>query len=147
MVEEIDTLDKIIKDAIVQFRSIREESWSKKPHPEKWSRKEILGHLIDSAHNNLRRLIVTQYQDFQKIVYDQDFWVRIQNYQQMDTQDIIDLWTLMNRQFIRTVRRTPPERYHLTTDVGNTVAEYLSIRQLIQMYTDHMAHHLKQILN
>jgi len=52
-----------------------EQIASHKPSPSKWSKKELIGHLIDSAHNNLRRFIVAQYEEKPLIKYAQDYWV------------------------------------------------------------------------
>lgn len=66
------------------FTALQEEDFIAKSNPEKWSKKEIVGHLIDSAQNNLRRFIVGQYEGTPPhVVYDQDFWVKANNYQNM----------------------------------------------------------------
>jgi hypothetical protein len=41
------------------FKTISNEEWDFKPSENKWSKKEILGHLCDSAFNNIRRFVVT----------------------------------------------------------------------------------------
>ncbi len=49
---------------------------------ERWTKKEVLGHLIDSASNNHQRFVRGQIavrQDFPG--YEQEQWVRIQGYQ------------------------------------------------------------------
>src|ERR1041384_1706497 len=77
------------------------------PAPGKWSRKEELGHLIDSAHNNLRRFIVAQYTWAPKIVYDQDAWVRTVGYQHRRSDDLIALWYQLNIQIFELLRAMP----------------------------------------
>lgn len=72
MLTTIEHLHTTIEDNYIRLQLIPESFWSDKQYTSKWSKKEILGHLVDSAHNNLRRLIVTQYHKGQKIVYDQD---------------------------------------------------------------------------
>src|SRR5690242_3908800 len=74
-----EELTKIIAEYTDKFQFIPSEDWNKRRAPGKWSKKEVLGHLIDSAANNLRRFIVTQYQPNQKIVYFQEEWVKFQN--------------------------------------------------------------------
>ena len=55
------------------------------PAPGKWSPQEILGHLIDSAINNLRRFTEIQFlpQPFTVVGYKQDDLVIVNNYQQL----------------------------------------------------------------
>ena len=95
------SISEFISDTLTVLYMIPELDWSAKPDPTKWSKKEVLGHLIDSAQNNLRRLIVTQYQPNDKIIYEQNKWVEANQYQTMSTRDIIDLWRLLNLQYHR----------------------------------------------
>lgn len=76
MLEKIQHLETLVAEAELRLRLIPESVWSDKSSVEKWSKKEILGHLIDSAQNNLRRLIVTQNERPEKVIYDQDFGSR-----------------------------------------------------------------------
>ncbi|MBK8503589.1 MAG: DinB family protein [Saprospiraceae bacterium] len=145
MLTTIEHLKTIIEQNYIRLQLIPESFWSDRREPSKWSKKEILGHLVDSAHNNLRRLIVTQYHQGEKIVYDQDRWVASQGYHHMPSNDLIELWKLMNHQLIRTSQLIPSDRYHFTTDIGQKELENTSIEQLIEMYIDHLQHHLHQI--
>ena len=145
MISTIEHLQTTIEQNYVRLQLIPESFWSDKPHATKWSKKEILGHLVDSAHNNLRRLIVTQYHQGQKIVYDQDFWVSCQDYHHMPIDHLIELWKLMNFQLIRASQLIPSDKYHFTTDIGQKEMENVTIDQLMDMYIDHLKHHLRQI--
>ena len=91
----IDQLEKIITDYTPQLKQLSEAEFSGKPSPTNWSGKELLGHLIDSAQNNIRRFVVAQYEDKPPIVYAQNNWVDAANYQQYDTDDLIMLWQLV----------------------------------------------------
>src|SRR5688572_27029542 len=84
-------LEQAINEYLPKLKLLPEQVVSKKPSPNKWSKKEILGHLVDSAQNNLRRFIVAQYEDNPKIVYRQDDWVRTNNYQNAVFEDLINL--------------------------------------------------------
>src|ERR1700761_73585 len=75
-----DHLGKILKDYSGRLAAVPEEVFTHKPLPEKWSRKEILGHLVDSAQNNIRRFVVAQYEDDPVIGYNQDSWVTVAGY-------------------------------------------------------------------
>ena len=114
-----------------------------KPGPQKWSRKEILGHLIDSAQNNLRRFIVAQYEDSPHIVYNQDKWVKMSNYQEWDNKDLLDLWWLTNRQIVAVLRDTPVEMETRTCLTG----DLHTIQWLAADYIKHLRHHLHQVLD
>ncbi len=47
-----------------------EQTFSFKATSEKWSKKEIIGHLIDSATNNHQRFVRGQFEETPKIIYD-----------------------------------------------------------------------------
>src|SRR3982751_334171 len=91
-------LKEMISGYYVQLNNMNEAELSFKPNVARWSKKEILGHLIDSAQNNLRRFIVSQYEQKPSIIYSQNDWVRINNYQNMDTRLLVELWFLQNQQ-------------------------------------------------
>ena len=77
-------LQQIITEFTSRISAIPEKEFKAKPDPKKWSKQEVLGHLIDSAQNNLRRFIVGQYAASPPhIVYDQDFWVLANDYGHM----------------------------------------------------------------
>src|SRR5664279_3432566 len=104
MENSIQQLQSIIAGYAEQLNSLSEERWMYKPNPAKWSMKEVLGHLIDSAQNNIRRFIVAQYEDRPMIVYAQDNWVTAANYQSYMTYDLVDLWVLLNKHICQVLK-------------------------------------------
>jgi hypothetical protein len=129
----------------ILFENLTEKEWSAKPYNSKWSKKEILGHLIDSAVNNLRRFIVTLYQQNDKIVYHQDEWVNLQNYQGTDVGELIQLWIGLNRQLARVVSSIPADKLKLTCDTGKDEIILHTLEFLMDDYLRHLRHHLSQI--
>src|SRR5216110_1912849 len=78
--------------------------------PGKWSRKEIVGHLIDSASNNHGRFVRAQLQDALVFPgYDQDSWVRLQQYQKRRWVDLVHLWRAYNHQIAHIMETADPE--------------------------------------
>ena len=140
------TLRDILDQSTRAFGAIPEEEWNRKPAPHKWSKKEILGHLVDSALTNLRRFIVTQYQPGEKIVYHQDEWVALQHYAEADREALATLWVALNRQIARVIERIPAEKLLLTCDTGKEAPELHSLQFLVDDYLVHLQHHLAQIL-
>ena len=143
----INELNHIIETFSSTINEIPETEFSAKPLPNKWSKKEVLGHLIDSAQNNLRRFIVGQYADTPpNIVYDQDFWVTANGYQAMKKEDIITLWKLINQRIAGTLANMPSEYYARECNTGKQTAELHSLKWLAEDYVKHMKHHLNQII-
>ena len=141
----IEKLEDYVNTIPAEFRKINEYDVNLKQYPDRWSKKEILGHLIDSAFNNLQRLIRVQYQPEVKIVYSQNEWVDIQDYQNLDTDSTIQLWIVLNRQLIRIIRNFPADKLESKIDIGKTVPELHIAEFLITDYLSHMEHHFGQI--
>lgn len=138
-------LKNIVEEELQRFENISEEQWSAKISPEKWSKKEILGHLCDSALSNIRRFVITQYKENENIVYDQNFWVKAQNYQNVPTSDIINLWRFLNLQIVNVVENIPDEDLQRTCDMTKTETKIFTLEFVINDYIDHLQHHLKAI--
>lgn len=138
-----DELMTIVRDFASKINGMTEAEFSAKPLPKKWSKKEVLGHLIDSAQNNLRRFIVGQYEEpTSKIVYDQDFWVSSNDYQNMQKPDVVTLWILINGRIASVLKNMPESNY------GKQVltSELHTLQWLAEDYVKHMKHHLNQIV-
>src|ERR1700756_4150279 len=101
-----------LKEAIDGFfnRDINSFDWTYKTSPAKWSRKEILGHLIDSAQINLQRFVRCTYEEEFKLTYEQVEWVQANRYQEADINELLSLWRLLNRQIICVLDKYPVER-------------------------------------
>jgi len=141
----IENLEKILKDYSGRLNAVKEEAWARKPRPEKWSKRETLGHLVDSAQNNIRRFVVAQYEQEPTIVYNQDQWVAIANYQDYPTQDLLPLWALLNRHIVRVLANTSEEAGGRKADTCGP--EHYTIEWLAADYCHHLLHHLHQILD
>jgi hypothetical protein len=145
--EKIATeLKEIVSVFSIRIKEIDTNEFSAKPNPNKWSKKEVLGHLIDSAHNNLRRFVVGQYEHEPNIVYDQDFWVNANSYQRMSNADVIELWRLMNERIIMVLTKMPLESYDHTCNTGKISPSIHTIHWLAADYVKHLKHHLNQII-
>ncbi|MDQ2656967.1 MAG: DinB family protein [Bacteroidota bacterium] len=144
MKDVVRELHQIVADYEKKIGAIPDFEFSAKPLPAKWSKKEVLGHLIDSAQNNLRRFICGQYEAAPPfIVYRQDFWVEINDYQSMHKQDLVDLWRLMNLRICAVLTKMPPANYSRQCDSG----ALHTLEWLAADYIKHLKHHLNQIIS
>ena len=138
-------LKNIVDAELQRFQTISEEEWAYKATPEKWSKKEIIGHLCDSAFTNIRRFVVTQYKENENIVYDQNAWVKAQNYQNVPTSELITLWKSLNYQIVHVVENIPDEALQKTCDTTKTEPRVFTLEFIIKDYVDHLQHHLETI--
>jgi len=111
----------------------------------KWSKKEILGHLCDSATNNHHMFVKIQFerQPFVLVPYNQNNWVLIQNYQAIPIIEIVCFWTTLNRHIVRVISEIPEDKLLYLCDIG--INKSITFTELIQDYLRHMDHHLRQI--
>lgn len=141
----LSRLEKHIQEVPVNFKQLAADIILKRPAPGKWSKQEILGHLIDSAINNLKRFTDAQYfpQPYTVIRYNQDELVVINGYQQLPLDQLLLLWSALNKQVLQVISNIPAEKlsYTIITPSGDArTIEWLAID-----YVDHMEHHLKQV--
>jgi hypothetical protein len=141
MKEISQELQTLIDGYFPKLQALTEEQASRKPG-NKWSKKELVGHLIDSAQNNIRRFITAQYEE-SIISYRQDDWVLINDYQHFELQDLIQLWYLLNKQACIILNKTSPEKKNNIC----LTPEAHSIEWLAQDYIKHLKHHMHQVLD
>jgi hypothetical protein len=138
-------LEKHIPEVFWRFKQVDRNALLQKPAPGKWSKQEILGHLIDSALNNLKRFTDAQYapQPYQVLGYRQDDCVIINRYQQLPWEHLLQLWSLLNKQIFYVVSNIPADK--LTYTVITPSGESKTLEWLAIDYVEHLEHHLKQL--
>lgn len=136
-------LETIIDRLLPQLKALSKDELLFKPIPSKWSKQEIIGHLIDSAQNNIRRFIITQYEENARIIYNQDKWVAINGYQHWASPNLIELWYLLNKQMCCIWKNTPAEmaQRFCYTEALHT------LEWLAHDYVKHLKHHIHQVLS
>lgn len=156
MQDFLDDFRQTIAAAARQLVQISPEQ-SQVPRAEgKWSPKEIVGHLIDSASNNHQRFVRAQFTDDLVFAgYEQEGWVRVQNYQGEDWAELVQLWKLYNQHILRLMSLVPEEtrmklRYkhnlHQIASDSLSEDEPVTLDWFMRDYVDHLKKHLKQIL-
>jgi hypothetical protein len=126
-----------------------------RPAPGKWSPKEIIGHLIDSASNNHGRFVRAQlHDDLRFDGYEQAEWVEVQRYQERDWADLIALWQALNHHIAHVMATADPEalgrsraRHNLDVLAWKPVGteQSATLEYFMRDYVGHLKHHLAQI--
>jgi hypothetical protein len=118
--------------------------------PGKWSRKEILGHLIDSASNNLQRFVRAQIPAhltdgvLRLPSYAQDDWVHVQGYSARPWEELVTLWSVLNRHIVFVLERIDSGKLGTCCVIGQNPP--LRLDHLVVDYVGHLKHHMGQIL-
>lgn len=140
-------LETHIRDLPVNLEKLSSEELLKRPAPDKWSKQEILGHLIDSAINNLKRFTEIQFlpQPYTVISYQQNELIAVNDYQHLPLRHLLDLWLALNRQIVFVVKNIPAEKLNYPVDPQYEDKELRTLSWIICDYVAHMEHHFRQI--
>ena len=126
-----------------------------RPAPGKWSPREIIGHLIDSASNNHQRFVRARGRDDLVVDgYAQDEWVAAQRYQDAPWLELVLFWQLYNLHLARVMSATPaadrerprtPHNLDQRAFLSVPADEPTTLGYFMNDYVDHLEHHLRQI--
>lgn len=109
-----------------------------------WSRKQVMGHLIDSASNNHQRFVRAALQPSLEFPgYDQEGNVRVQAPQEADWEILVSLWAAYNRYLAHIIARLPASKLSTLCHIGSGGPKSLDF--IATDYVEHLLHHLSQI--
>lgn len=143
--EKIETFKKTLNHVLVENSTNSIKDFELKPSENKWSKKEILGHLIDSAINNIQRFteIQTSEKPYKVRTYNPDDLVKSNDYQNKNNQELFDLWMNLNLHILHIVKNKTNETLAFQLILPN--GELSDLQFLIEDYFDHLYYHLNQI--
>ncbi len=149
-------LHSIIEEVKPRLDKVSEADSVLRPSPGKWFKREILGHLVDSATNNHRRFVRAQARG--SLIFDgykQEEWVALQKYQAIPWRATVGLWYYFNLHLARVMDAVPDSvRLRETTEHNLHEIAWKPVKEgtpasldyLMHDYVDHLVHHLKQVL-
>lgn len=148
-------MDGVLKTAdelegmVTQWRPVLlgwpERGVSAKESEERWSIREIVGHLVDSAGNNIQRFVRLQSSKelaFPDYTSDNEAWISIQGYRDENWIRIVDLWAGLNLHIAHLLRRVRPDTLNHVWSEGPESP--ITLRELIPAYVSHQKMHLEQ---
>jgi hypothetical protein len=149
-------LCEVVESVYFELLALTGNQSAQRPAPGKWSPREIIGHLIDSASVNHQRFVRAQFQDDLIFPpYDGDEWVRVQRYQDGDWEELLTLWRGYNLHLARVMAAVPEDvgkrkrvKHNLNEIAWQTVpeGEATTLDYLMRDYVGHMKNHLRQII-
>lgn len=145
MKDVADDLRLEVSRAAARLLSLSDDAAAASRGDGKWTRKEILGHLIDSAANNHQRFVRAQLTSpFVWPGYEQDAWVSVHGYSNRSWRELVDVWAALNAHVAYVIEHVPADRLSTECRIGSD--EPNTLEWLMRDYLRHMRHHLGQIL-
>ena len=155
MLDYAEDLRRTVTAAAPRLRALTAAEAAKPRARGKWSPKQIVGHLIDSASNNHGRFVRAQLADSMRFEgYDQERWVEVQQYAGAPWPELVALWEGFNLHLARVMEaaseeaRTRPRTDHALHRLAwQTVPEGAptTLEYFMRDYVGHLKHHLRQI--
>lgn len=144
MQDAILKFEKLLLENVCYFPTITQKMLEERK-PGKWSKKEILGHLTDSAIHNLVRFTEINYLEkpYHHRPYNQIDLVNLNQYQTMDIDELTQLWFSVNKQIVRIIKSVDNEAldYKIVLSDGAEI----DLKFLMTDYVEHLEHHINQI--
>lgn len=155
MKDELEDFRLTIERGAARLRLISESESLAPLSDGKWSAKEVIGHLIDSASHNHQRFVRAQLEDEMVFpTYEQEEWVRVQRYQEESWPLLVQLWESYNLHLLHVISWASVEtcerkrtRHNLHRIAWRTVpeSEPVTLRYFMLDYIGHLKNHLRQI--
>jgi DinB superfamily len=148
-------LREVVASVTPRLLRLSEADASRPPAPGKWSPKEVIGHLIDSASNNHQRFVRAGFtEDLVFPGYQQEKWVEAQRYASAPWAELVGLWSGFNQHLARVIEATPldvrqkPRARHNLHELAWTPVppdQPATLEYFMRDYVAHLRHHIAQI--
>jgi hypothetical protein len=139
-----DDLDATVRDAVQWLQGLDAAAVAHRPAADRWTIKEVIGHLIDSAANNHQRFVRAQFiPELTFPAYEQNEWVACQAYNDADWPELLELWQRYNRHLAHVIRHVRPSSLGVRCTIGSY--EPVTLQFLIEDYVVHLKHHLDKV--
>ena len=147
--ENNQELLSLIQEYHSKLMALPEDVITNRRNIQKRSIRQIVGHMVDSASNNIHRIVHLQYQPSPLIYPDyanlgnNDRWIAIQNYQAENWEDLVYLWKYSNLHIIHIINNVNPEK--LDNPWITALNEKVTLKEMILDYLSHFKLHIKEI--
>ncbi len=133
-----------LEQAEAALNAITEQQAAVSFRPGGWLRKDVLGHLLDSAINNHQRFVRAALDGhYEGPGYQQEAWVRLHGYGALSWAALLNSWRDRNAMLARIVERIEEQCLHAQCKVGDH--DPVTLEFLIEDYLRHLEHHVCQI--
>lgn len=139
----------LVEDWEPKLQGLTKEVISQRQNSQNRNIKQIVGHMIDSASNNIHRTVHMQYGsnplEFPNYATNgnNDRWIAIQNYESEDWNVLINLWKYLNIHIAHVFENVNIEKLENSWRCSEN--ETVTLRECITDYLRHLLLHLSEI--
>ena len=138
-------LKQILNLTHASLNALSEQETSVPPKSGKWCKKEILGHLIDSASNNHQRFVRAALAGSLTFPgYQQAELVELERPRKVPWKLLVEFWVSYNRYLAHVIAVLPEDAASVTCNIGDNPP--CTLLYIADDYVAHIKHHLNQIL-
>jgi hypothetical protein len=138
-------MTRLVAQAEAALAALDRDYWHASRGEGKWTRLQLLGHLIDSAANNHQRFVRALAQSrLDWPGYDQVAHVTVQDYATASPSVCLALWAAYNRHLAHVIRQITPAK--TSTPCAIDWGAEMTLSDLALDYIAHLEHHLRQLL-
>jgi hypothetical protein len=136
---DITNYSNIVEDLFKKMSSVNEDTASIRLSIDKWSLKEMIGHLVDSASNNHQRFIRLQENAEISIPqYAPEFWIKAADYLQYPWSEIVTLWHSYNKLILHIIKNVDTG---CLNNIWKKYGQDLTLGFIIEDYYRHLIWH------
>ncbi len=147
MIKTINKLEELLTITKEYISKSSDTELNHKANSEKWSKKEIMGHLIDSGINNLQRFTAVQIEKepYRIMPMKQVELVKVNDYQNSEIEELLSFLMSINIRIKNIMGLQNPQT--LTTRIElYTKGNMSDLRYLMEDYVAHFEQHVNQII-
>jgi hypothetical protein len=145
----VNEIDGLLDIWVPRLKELPEDVISKNRNNQNRTIRQILGHMIDSASNNLHRIVHLQYRESplsfpNYATYgNNDRWIAIQNYQEEDRETIISLWKYSHLHLLHVIKNINPEKLDQKWEADEEI--FVSLEEMVIDFLRHFKLHISEI--
>ncbi|MBN1649142.1 MAG: DinB family protein [Spirochaetales bacterium] len=140
---------KEVTDFFDRFKNIDDDTASVNINADKWSLKQIISHLIDSASNNHQRIVRLQIEKRIEFPdYNRDEWLGVGDYNSRKYSDLLSLLKYYNILLANIIENIENVSLDNTWNMKwSESQENISLGELIEHYLSHLVEHIHHFEN
>lgn len=133
----------------VKLNSLSEEQITVPKNSQNRNIKQIVGHMTDSASNNIHRVVHLQYRespvDFPNYATfgNNDKWIAIQNYENEKWTELVQLWKYLHLHFCHVIQNIKTRRLETEWLAGKDIK--ITLKEMVEDFPRHFKLHIFEI--